>query len=259
MPTTARIRADCPHCKNEVAVKFNLPDEYAPPAVRCPNLMPSGNMFVYKISSELIKDYLTKKAQKLVAATKLELVPRYIEKKRRHKSDPIRSYAALNIGLSDDVILNNDGGSWFGTIGQDTSRVKIVDSMYESFIKKFRFDPKDVNSWLKDYKTMEELEEAFGINEPYLQELRKYSMPQRVLTTEKKSWVIFSAAPEKIIRDMLADPSTGRVQGKLRIVRTYAISKSVVEYVVHLDPTDLELQEDQHVRQILAGEEKLKN
>lgn len=251
------VKSNCPHCGKSITTAYDLPENMAPPSVRS-KLDPVGTMHVYRISSEQIKEYLTEKVREIVPSTKLDLAPRYTEKKRRSKSDQVHSYASLNIALSDDVIQNGSDNSWFGSIGQDSSSVRVMDDMYKNIIKKYRFDPKDVREWLKDYKIMEDLEENFGMDESFIQELKKFSNPQRVATVDKKSWVVFAAAPEYIIGDMLTDPSTGKIPGRMRINRTYLISKTMVEYIVYLDPTDMDLQEDPRVRQILMGEEKLK-
>ncbi|MCM1439521.1 MAG: hypothetical protein NC131_10035 [Roseburia sp.] len=258
MPRTVNVNSDCPHCGKAITTTIELPDGAAPPSVRCAGLKPVGNMYVYKISSELIKTYLTEKVREIVPTAKLELAPRYCEKKKRRETDPHRAYAALTIALSDDVAKNSADGTWFSKIGDDNSHVTLVDSMFTNIVSKIRFDPKEVSKWLDDYKILEDLEEAFGMNETYINELKKLSVPQRVCGQDRKPWIFFAAAPEKIIRDMLTDPDTNRVPGKVQIVDTYSVSKDVVEYIVHLYPNEMELQENRYVRAILMGDVKPK-
>ena len=258
MKTVIPFSVECPHCKkdfvSELEVDPNTVD--MSPNIACPGLKPIGNICVYRISSDIIAKYLLDKTRKMVPNAKLEVVPRYIEKKRRRAHEPRRSYAALLIGMSDDVVEDAGDNSWVASIGRDTTNVRIIKEMFNAIVGRFRFDPKKVASWMKDYEVKEHLEEQFGITDDYIGELKKYSVPQRFTGGDKKGWIMFAAAPEKIIQDMLTDPDTGRVPGKLSIVDTIPVSSGVVEYVVYLNPKDLDLSEKDNVRKIMEGELK---
>lgn len=258
MSRELKINSTCPHCGKPIVTTFNVTDGAAAPDVRCSNLKPIGTKYVYRISSEQIADYLTEKVREIVPKAKVVLAAKYCEKRRKDKTEPHRSYAALAIALSDDVVKNGSDRSWFNQVGTTGNNVTLIDDMFTKIIEKFRFDPKDVSAWLDNYKTLEDLENAFGMDETYIRELKKLSVPHRIVGEDGKPWVFFAAEPGKVIRDMLTDPTTGRLMGRANIVDTTRVSRDVVEYIVHLDPNNLDLHEDQSVRAILMGDAKSK-
>lgn len=255
MGKSATVKSNCPYCHKEITTKFTMPDGSTPPPTRCKNLSPTGHMWVYRISSDVIREYLTEKVRLIVPNAKLDLAPRYCERKKRAYGDG-HAYAAINIALSEDVIAGSR--DWFGSIGTDMGDVRLVPNMFEDFVARYRYDPKTIAAILKDYTQMEILENHFGITEDYLNEMKKFGTPQRVTTDDGKSWIFFSAAPEKIITNMMTDPQTKTIVGTCKIQDVYPLSKEVVEYLVYLNPTEMQLHEDHHVRQILMGEEKIK-
>jgi hypothetical protein len=251
------LSIDCPECNHNFLVETNMTAEEMIPNVRG-NIKPAGDILVYKITSEDIKKFIVDKARKHVSDAKVEVVPRYTEKKRRRNSEPHKSYASLRIAFSNEVVENKDDSGWFGKIGETGSNVRIVKTIFNDIITRYQYNKKDIESWMKNYKTLEELEESFGISEAYLNDIKMYTTPQRILTNNKEQWVIFSAAPENVIRDMLTDKVSKEVIGRIQIQDVYPISKDIVEFLVYVHPNEMKIKENPHVRQILLGEEKAK-
>jgi hypothetical protein len=256
MSTTKTILSTCPTCGENIKVTAEIP-EVNKPNVRG-NIDPIGNILVYRISSEQIKDFIIQKARQYVSDVRMTIVPRYCEKKRKNSTDPHRSYASLRIAFSENVIEKKEDLGWYGSIGENGSNVKIHASIMQNLINKYQYNRKEIEAWLKNYKTLEELEEGLGMTEAYINDLRMYSIPQRVKTDNNESWIIFAAAAENVIEDMLTDPTTNKVPGRIQIQDVYPISKEIVEFVVYVHPTQMKLRENPHVRQILLGEEKPK-
>lgn len=254
-----KLGANCPKCSEKLMVSASIPDNPIDlaPVVRG-KITPVGSIYVYKFTSEDIKQFIAHKAAKFVPDVKVEVVPRYCEKKRRRETDPHHSYASLRIALSESAIEKKDDLGWYGKIGESTSNVRVIESLFKQIIQKYQYNRKEVEKWLKSYKNLEELEEGLGMTEAYINDLRMYSIPQRVQTTDKESWIIFSAAAENVIRDMLTDVNSNALPGKMLIQDVYPISKEVVEFIVYLNPSEIVAKENPHVRQILLGEEKPK-
>ena len=211
----------CPKCNSDVVLSGNVDISLLAPTVRS-KIKPIGSINVYRISSEDIKHFIIQKARKYVPDVKIEVVPRYCEKKRRKDSEPRHSYASLRIAFSENIIEKKDDLGWYGKIG-DSGNVRVIPSLFENIIAKYQYKHKDIDSWLKSYKSLEELEDNLGMTEAYISDLKRYTTPQRVMTTDKQSWVIFAAAAENVIMDMLTEVSTGKVPGRIQIMDVYPI------------------------------------
>ncbi len=254
---TIQLEGTCPHCQKTVKMGANVDATVLAPNVHA-KLKPAGSVYVYKISTDDMKTFITQKAKKYCPDVKVDLIPRYCEKKRRHKSEPHRAYASLRIAFSEHILEKKSDLGWFGKIGESSENLKIQPSMFQNLFQMYRYDTKAIEAWLSSYKNLEELEEALGINEDYIKELKMYAKPQRVFTENKEPWIIFSAAAENVIADMLTDVQTQRPAGRLEIRDIYPISKDNVEFLVYVHPQEIQMTENPHVRQILTGEEKPK-
>ena len=222
------------------------------------NIKPIGNITVYRISSEQIKQFITEKARQYVPDVRMTIVPRYCEKKRKNNNDPHRSYASLRIAFSENIIEKKQDLGWYGNIGETANNVKLQEGIMKGLINKYQYNRKEIEAWLKNYKTLEELEEGLGMTEAYIRDLHMYSVPQRIKANGDESWIIFAAAAENVIEDMLTDKNTGKVPGRIQIQDVYPISKDIVEFVIYVHPAQMKVRENPHVRQILLGEEKPK-
>lgn len=252
------VNGKCPGCKREVKMGIDIEPLELAPDLRG-EMKPASSIYEYKITSEDMKRYLIRKARKYAPDVKLELIPRYCEKKRRRPNDPHRSYASLRIALSDHVVEKKEDLGWYGKIGESSSNVQIIENVTKKFIQRFQYHRQDIELWMKNYKSLEELEEALGMTEAYINDLKTYSTPHRILDINKESWIIFAGAPENVIKDMFIDPSTEQVAGKIQIKDVYPISEEVVEWTVHLYPSETQAKDNPHVRQILMGNQKFKN
>jgi hypothetical protein len=249
---------NCPKCNEAIRIKYPVERSNASyPNVRS-NLKPIGDILVYRISSEQIKDFIIQKARQYVQDVRIMIVPRYCEKKRKNNRDPHRSYASLRIGFSENVVEEKTDLGWYGEIGDTGSNVKLQKGIMNGLIKQYQYNRKEIDRWLKDYKTLEELEEGLGMTEAYINDLRMYAVPQRIKADNNENWIIFAAAAENVIADMLTETGTNVVPGRIQINDVYPISKDIVEFVIYVHPTQMKVRENPHVRQILLGEEKPK-
>lgn len=251
------VNAACKHCGKDLAVKADIDPIMLAPDVRG-QVSPIGSIFIYKITSEELKQFIIRKAMKYVPEIKCEIVPRYCEKKRKKETEPHHSYASFRIAFSDSCIDRKTDTSWYTQIGEADGNVRIVESLFKGIINKYSYDKKVISNWMKSYKLLEELEDSFGMTEAYLNDLKMYATPRLIQATNKENWVFFSAAPEKVISDYLTEVSTNTLPGRLEIKDVKSINKDMVEFVVYLYPGDIKLEENPHVRQILLGEEKAK-
>ena len=242
------LAVECPKCQEEFTVEVPYPK------VRS-LIKPIGEIQVYRITSEEIKQFLIQKANYFVkAGVKLELAVKYCEKK---KSDPHSGHAALTIAFSDSVLSKRPNAGWFDKMGESDSNMRFVPDIFAGFIRKYEYNRKDLEEILSDYKKLEFLENKYGMTEAFIQDIKMYSTPRLIPTTNKESWIFFSARPEKVIEDMLEDPDTDKVNGGIDISgRVYQINKDVVEYIVYVHPQEMKSSENPLVRQLLQGKGK---
>lgn len=251
---------ECPTCKKKAVVKADVDPIQLAHKVRHEGLVPEGNIFVYRITSEDIKEFIIDKCRKMIADVNIDLVPLYCEKKRRRSDEPHRSYAALTIAFSHHILKNFDKDGWFGRVGEGDTDLDILNSVLKGVINRYKYDRKSLNKWIHSYKNLEELEEKLGINEKFLAELRMYITPRKVpVAGGKDCWVLFNAASEHVIYDMLSDPNTNAPRGRIEIQDIVEVSKGVVEFLIYLHPYEMQLKENPEVRKILMGDKKGKN
>jgi len=254
-----KVQGTCPKCGEDVMVNVDIPVTALPdnPETRS-KITPVGNILVYRITSEEIKQFIIQKSRKYVPDVKIEVVPCYCERKRRKDNEPHRSYASLSIAFSENIMEQKDTNGWYGKIGENNSHVRVVKGLFENIIQMYRYNPKDIDKWLSSYKILEELEDTFGMTEAYIRNLKAYSVPRRVQTSDRQWWIIFSAAANSVIKDMLTDRNTNEPIGRIQIQDIHMLSQGICEFIVYVHPDDMRLQENPHVRQILLGEEKPK-
>lgn len=250
--------ATCPKCstmfKNEMLVEDQ---QLTSPATRC-DISPSSNIFVYRITSDDIKDFIIEKAKCLCPDAKVEVAPMYIERKRRNSNTRRISYATLKIAFSDKVIERHDSYGYYGTLGDPGDGTRIISSMFNEIYQKYRLCDADIDRYLGSYKAMERLEEDLGISEEYLRDLKRCSRPGKIDAANGEKWVFFSASVEKILKDMLSEPVQDpevAERRRISIEEVYPLSKENVEFVVYLRKgSDADLPEDPMVRQILMSQ-----
>jgi len=221
-------------------------------------IMPVGVKFPYRITSKDIENFLIETSRVFVKDVKVEVVPIYCEKKKKKSFEPHRSYASLRIAFSHQIIENYEDFGWYGKIGASSDNIKYVNSEMKNLVERYKFNADKVKEWLKDYKVLDNLEEAFGMDEKYILDIKEYIYPKLIKAKNGSVWIAFSAAIEPIIYDMLADKDTKKVDGTIKIEDIYRISNDIIEFSVIQDPYLKEYEENSHVRQIIAGEEKAK-
>ena len=251
-----KVNTKCPSCNHVHQDSVPIePIQLAP--VNRSNLKPMSNIFEYHITSDQIKRYLIDKAKKYATEVRMEVVPRFIERKRKENSDRHAAYASLRIAFSENVIEKNEENGWFGKIGE-SENPRIIKSIFQNFIARFNYDRESLKKIRDSYKLMENLEDTLGITEEYLDDLIMFSVPRLQTATNGVRWVFFAASAEKVLMDMLTIAETGEAPGRIEIKDTIQISKDSVEYVVHVHSNKV-VTEDPSVRRILLGEEKAKN
>lgn len=253
----------CPNCSQQSLLQANVdpidlgvtPKDLVP-EVRS-RILPVGDITVYRITTDQMKQFIIEKTRKLVPDVKIEIAVNYCEKKKREKNEPHRSYASLRMAFSHHILKKHENDGWFGRVGESSGNVDIINSMFQTIIQRYQYDRKSLEKWIHSYKHLEELEENLGMSEKYIQELREYASPRRVnVAGSRDCWVIVNAAVENVIRDMLSNPTTDRPNGRLQIMDTYLISKDVAEVLVYVHPYETQLKENPEVRKILSGEKR---
>lgn len=214
------------------------------------NIQPTGQIDVYKITSDQMKKFIAAKAAAMQPGTKVEMTVDYWEKK---KSFPHRSYAILKIAMSDDVIEKQYDDSWILKVVDNTSDIKFVKKIWDFIVRQYSYDRKELEEALDDYRKLDLLEESFGLTEEQIRQIIYYSTPRRMKTSSKDSWIVFAARPDAVIRNMLTDPSTNKIEGRMEIVSIVPITKDTVEYTVYVHVNETESAENPEVRKLLQS------
>lgn len=253
----------CPNCKTQMPFRIGIDTQdirmYAPTIRAGANYSPDGLIFVYKITSNHIRDFLIEKTHEYVSDAKVVSVPIYCENKRKRQDGHHNSYSTIRVAFSKEVSLNpRDRDDWFVNIGTGDGRVQVNRDLFNHVMSPYKYDQRFYNDPLKDYDKMSELEDHHGITEKFLKDLKMYAIPRWVKAAGGEEWIFFSAAPEFIIVDMLTDVTTGKPIGKIVVEDEYLINKDTVEYLVYVHVNEFERKISEHVRAIMLGEEKAK-
>lgn len=217
------------------------------------NIKPNGQIDVYKITSDQMKIFIAAKAAAYQPGTKVEMSVEYWEKK---KAVPHRAYAMLKVAMSDDVIEKKQDSSWIVKIVDSESDIKFVKKIWDFIVRQYSYDKKELENMLDDYRKLDQLEEAFGLTEEQIKQIIYYASPRRITTGTKDSWVVFAARPDEVIRNMLTNPATNKVDGRMEIVDIVPITKDTVEYTVYVHVNETESAENPEVRKLLQNDLK---
>ena len=254
------METTCGGCNSELLI--NIPDDLIN-SIRLSKsesnvrslIKPIGNILVYRITTDDMKAYLQQQAKYYASGTRLELVPKYTE--RRSSDGTKKSYASVRIAFSEEVVEKNLPDGFFSKIGNDSSNVRIVKDIWVEMIQKYKFDKDEIEGYLSSYKKLEELEDKFGITEKYLEDVKLYTTPRRFTTTNKESWIVFSARADKIISNMLEDIDTDALNGFLEISSVNVINQSLVEFIVYIHPNVMGKNKDNlYVRKMMESDSK---
>jgi hypothetical protein len=234
----------CKKCGNKVRISMNVitPNNRA-------ELIPINNIISYRITSEQIVNHLVKKINEYKAGAKLKAVPEYCENKHRSPNNR-KGFAIFKIAMSDDI-LENKNDSFYHKLG-NIDKVNITESVLNEFIRKFGYTKAEIDGLL-DYKNLEYVENEFGMTKSFIENIKAFIIPKKIVDSYGKSWIIFAAKSDEIIKDMLEDPDTNKLNGRLEIRSVNQINKDAVEFIVYIHTGDIELQEDPIVRKLLLG------
>ena len=249
-----KITAECPECgkKSEYGVDINM--KMLAPNVRSKK-KPFGFITCYRFTTDEIAQFIIEKARSIVPNIHVTVIPRYTEKKRRHHDEnhPKASYASLLIAFSEDAMEDKQDFGWYGKIGSTGSNIRFKKSLFDIIIKKYQYKYENVESWLKDFRKMEYLEETLGMSEEFIRSIKENCKPRLITGNDNKDWVAFAARPEAIIQDMLTSVDTGKVEGELKITEVNPVSKDLVEYLVYVLPKQAVKTQDPRVVELLTN------
>lgn len=260
------IDTACPACNKRIKCDVEIPDAAIAPSLRS-GLKPNGMIMCYTVTSADITIFLTELVRQYCPTAKVEVVPRFCERKPK-KGEPHRAYASLRIALSEDVVAKKGETGWYAKIGETESNVQVIESIFKRVISRYKYDKNIVNKWLS-YKNMDSLEERMGITETYLEELREFCDVKMVKAAEGSQWLIFAADPTRVLQDMMSEvPDKTKLGGKrrdedtmpgdMRIMDVRLVNNDMVEYTIFMYPKKMSGAENPHVRMILTGDEKTK-
>ena len=245
--STIRVQNTCPNCSTVFKADIPVnPKDVMRPNVRC-GLLPDSYAAIYRITTEHIGQFIAEKAQSLCPDVKTTLVARYCDNKRS-----VGGYAYLKIAFSEKVIQKGEDHGWYGYVGRTDENTKMIPSLFGQVVKKYQYDPKDVEGWLASYKTMENLEGKLGISEDDLKDIAKFCTPRVINGNDGSKWISVAAAPEKVIADMLTPIGENESKrGRIEIREVRQISEGVIEYQVFLYPEEITRVVDPRVKEIL--------
>jgi len=210
--------------------KPNHPEFYNQPYTRTrAEISPIGTINIYQISTSDIRDFLSRKVAAYAPGARVEVLSRYIERADSKKDqnpylDNKYSYAALNIGLSSETIETKSESDFIHRMIEQSNDVRTIKDIYVKIIKKYQFDRDELQALRKNYKRMDQLREAFGITDEYMNTLIRMARPMRQRESNtNEAWVIFAARPEAVLYDMLTEiyvydlNDKGKTENKRRI------------------------------------------
>lgn len=247
----------CTNCGKDMIAGIDMNPIVLAPKIKG-DLEPVGIPYKYLVTSEDIKKFIMDTSRLYVPDVQMEIYTRFCEKKvRKGSNEPHRSYAFFKIAFSHHIITDySSSQGWFQQLGESGENVNIKSPMRNLF-DRWSYNKNDLNEWTKSYKKMERLEDAFGMTEEYINDLKKFSKPRGIKVTGGTDvWVFFSASPERILQDFFENTETNAPAGKLSVSNPRMVSKDIIEYEVIVDPYQVETKINPHVQQILSSEEK---
>lgn len=250
------VPVTCPGCNKTLQASLDIDPLVLAPTIRG-GIRPVGIPYEYNVTSEDIKKFIIDTVHKYSPEAMVKVHTRYCEKKRR-QGEPHRSYAFFKIAFSHHIIKDYSRGGWFQQIGESGEHVNIIHDVMENLIERWQYDRDYLNAWLKSYKKMEKLEDAFGMSDEFINDLKKFSTPRGIKVQGGNDiWVFFSASSEKILMDYFSNPDTNQLAGKLSVDNPTSVSKDIINYTIKLNPYQVETAINPHVEQILSNEEKV--
>jgi hypothetical protein len=239
----------CDNCGNEILVNtdFNIPNTRA-------KITPINNIICYRITSEQIINHLVTKIDEYKTGAKLKATVDYCENKYKSPNKK-KGYAVFKVAVTDDILEKKDD-DWYHQLGNINS-VKITETILVGFIRKFGYDKREIDG-LFNYKNLEYVENEFGMTKSFIENIKAYVIPKKIVDNNGKTWIVFSAKTDEIIKDMLSDPKTNKLNGRIEIRYINQINKDSVELIVYVHTGDVELYDDPIVRQLLGNNKSKK-
>lgn len=236
----------CPGCKREFDAPLYLPTK--------DGSNPIDSILVYQRSTEDMKAFLQKKLYEYNPRSRLELVPVFTECKGHTPK------ASIRLAFDKTVLETERSTNFYKKIGESSLTPSVIKDVRVGFITRYQYHLDALNKTLNSYKALEEMEDKLGIKEDFIREIREFSIPKLIKDTRGgNNWLIFSARPELILADMLAEEGTDKVDGKVIIQNTRQVDKSNVLFTVYVHKNLSANVEDPYIRQLIMGTINTKN
>nr|DAW78267.1 MAG TPA: zinc-ribbon domain protein [Caudoviricetes sp.] len=233
----------CPGCGEE----FGIQVDYTPdaPEVRA-RISPTATIHEYKLNTKQIVTYLQKKAQAYRPDANALVIPAFFKSKTN-------TYSYLHLlfndmeksGKADDFYTS------FESIGSDVVNMS-KDPLYK-MIQKYMLKPDEWRSVLSSYKKSV-VADRFGMSEDEIRSMLAFALPRRFKTkTETSNRIMVNIETIKVIKDMLEDPNSGKINGVVRIDSTTHLHGDDAEFVVRVYPENNEMIDDPLIRKMLGA------
>ena len=244
----------------------------------------ASSINVYRITSDDIRIFLNQKAKQYVPAARVEILVEYCERK---KSNPRRSYAALVVGLSSNMMERHGETDTLRRMIETESDHRLLDDIFTNLVKRYQYDRENLQKILESYKLLDEFQLSFGMNEEFIKQLIYWTTPRRQeLDKTKEVWTLFGARPDAIIYDMLEElniyepiqmeesklnkmskedreklPTSAHTmilprKGRMEIVQVTPITKGSVEFMIYLHSDDIQVNDNPDLRKLLDSMKK---
>jgi len=211
-------------------------------------MKPRALIRVYSITSEMIKQYIKTKVKHFVPNCFVNTIVSFVKAPK----SKTKGYASARISFSDKVISEAcRAKNFYERLGEDDN-VTFVPAIYQNIIEKFRYNKGEIDRILSNYKALSSLEDNFGIDEQFLNDIKLYVRPQRIQIDSRNSMIVFSARVESIIQDMLTNPRTKIVDGVIEIKEIY-VNRNVVHFTVYVHPSQMPIENNDMVRALIEN------
>ena len=233
----------CPNCDEEFGVQVEYENDA--PSVRA-RIAPSAIIYEYKLNTKQIVTYLQKKAQAYRADANLLVIPSFFKSKTN-----TYSYLHLLFNDADGNRKADDFYTSFESIGTDTVNMS-KDPLYK-MIQKYMLKVEEWRSVLGSYKKSV-IADRFGMSEDEIRSMLSFAVPRRFRTkSETSNRIMVNVETIKVIKDMLEDPNTGKINGIVRIDNTTHLHGDDAEFVVRIYPETNEIIDDPLIRKMLGA------
>lgn len=217
----------------------------------CGRVSPSGVLQVFVISSDQIGNYLSAKVRAIKPDGVVFTQALYTEPALR-SWEQHRGYAVLKVSFSPSLIKQQFEGIGADWLQESVVKQHLIDRIELEIFKKYRLSRDDFK---KNYEEDENRLERFGITKSYAETVRQFLDPKLRKSSDGRVWLFTVMTPAEIIKDMLADDVSGKLEGDIQIVDVKPIDNdhSRVNFVVHQSDRPMDNKANNDVLKILSA------